>query len=83
MLAYVLPHFLGTYLSPSKDASAVFTVEIMYGEIEDVIKEPLNILGISDALGYDFFSEKLPVSENPSLEQDPEGGNDIEVTPMS
>ena len=83
MLARVLPHILGAYFSRPKDSSAVSTVQIIYGEIEDVIKEPLNILGTSDALGYDFFSEKLPVSENPSLEQGPEGGDDIEVAPTS
>ena len=83
MLAGVLPCILGAYFSRPKDASAVFTVEIMYGEIEDVIEEHLNMFDTSAALGYDFSSKKLPVGENPSLEQDPEGGNDIEVTPMS
>ena len=82
MLAHVLPRILGAYFSRPKDASAVSTVEIMYWEIEDVIKEHLNMLDMSDAPGYDFFSEKPPVSENPLLEQEPEGRKHIEVIPF-
>ena len=82
MLACVLPHTLGAYFPRPKDGSALSIVEIMYGEIEDGIKEDLNMSDISVAQGHDFSSEKLPVSEKPSLEQEPEGGKHIEVIPL-
>ena len=70
------------FLEEIREASDVSMVEIMYGEIEDGIKEELNPQVSFVALGNDYPSDKFPVSVHPSLEQGPEGGIDVELACM-
>ena len=67
-----------TILKEMRDASDVPIDEIIYGEIKYGIKEGLNIKHPFFAHGNDYPSQMGPVSVHPSLEQEPQGGIDLE-----